>query len=88
MSQETNEYGLHNVAGNVWEWCEDRLAPPGVPLNREPAPNRSTRGESFLSDESCGSRHHFAARNLNGSVGSSSKIGFPVARTGPLRSQA
>ncbi|WP_157790894.1 SUMF1/EgtB/PvdO family nonheme iron enzyme, partial [Bradyrhizobium elkanii] len=44
MSQESNGYGLHNVAGNVWEWYEDRLAPSGVPLNREPAPNRSTRG--------------------------------------------
>ncbi|WP_375166745.1 SUMF1/EgtB/PvdO family nonheme iron enzyme [Bradyrhizobium brasilense] len=60
MSQETNGYGLHNVAGNVWEWYEDRLAPSGVPLNREPAPNRSTRGESCLG--SCGSRRRFAAR--------------------------
>ncbi|WP_456822330.1 SUMF1/EgtB/PvdO family nonheme iron enzyme [Bradyrhizobium sp. USDA 4502] len=60
MSQETNGYGLHNVAGNVWEWYEDRLAPSGVPLNREPAPNRSTRGESCL--ESYGSRRRFAAR--------------------------
>ncbi|MGY4572698.1 MULTISPECIES: SUMF1/EgtB/PvdO family nonheme iron enzyme [Bradyrhizobium] len=86
MSQETNEYGLHNVAGNVWEWYEDCLAPPGVPLNREPAPNRSTRGESCL--ESYGSRHRFAARNPNASVGSSGKTGFPVVRTEQLRDPA
>src|SRR3954452_12869156 len=22
-----NDYGLHNVAGNVWEWCEDTFSP-------------------------------------------------------------
>ncbi|MBR1157626.1 SUMF1/EgtB/PvdO family nonheme iron enzyme [Bradyrhizobium elkanii] len=87
MSQETNGHGLHNVAGNVWEWYEDRLAPPGVPLKREPAPDRSTRGESFLGDESCGSRR-FAARDPNASVGSSSKIGFPVVRTEQLQDPA
>ncbi|MGN8544164.1 SUMF1/EgtB/PvdO family nonheme iron enzyme [Bradyrhizobium sp. 13971] len=87
MSQESNGYGLHNVAGNVWEWYEDRLAPSGVPLNREPAPNRSTRGGSFLSDEFCGSRR-FAARCPNASVGPSSKIGFPVVRTEQLQDPA
>ncbi|MCP1842433.1 formylglycine-generating enzyme required for sulfatase activity [Bradyrhizobium sp. USDA 4524] len=86
MSQETNGYGLHNVAGNVWEWYEDRLAPSGVPLNREPAPNRSTRGESCL--ESHGSRHRFAARNPNAPVGSSGTTGFRVVRTGQLRDPA
>ncbi|MCP1733409.1 hypothetical protein M2227_001144 [Bradyrhizobium elkanii] len=56
-------------------------------MNREPAPNRSTRDGSFLSDESCGSRR-FAARCPNASVGPSSKIGFPVVRTEQLQDPA
>ncbi|MCP1831003.1 hypothetical protein J2R76_007703 [Bradyrhizobium sp. USDA 4532] len=55
-------------------------------MNREPAPNRSTRGESCL--ESHGSRHRFAARNPNAPVGSSGTTGFRVVRTGQLRDSA
>src|SRR4051812_38765140 len=90
-----NGYGLHNVAGNIWEWCEDffspsyhRLTTSRDPLNRELAPNRSMRGGSFLCHESYCNRYRVAARSSNTPNSSSSNIGFRVVRTEPLRDPA
>ncbi|WP_200948598.1 MULTISPECIES: SUMF1/EgtB/PvdO family nonheme iron enzyme [Bradyrhizobium] len=87
-----NGCGLHNVAGNVWEWCEEhsspsyhRLTPSRDPLNRAPAPNRSMRGGSFLCHESCCNRYRVTARSSNTPDSSSSNIGFRVVRIEPLR---
>src|SRR4051812_20071167 len=84
---EPNGYGLYNVAGNVWEWCEDYFSPryhqltaAHDPLQSEPASNRSLRGGSFLCHESYCNRYRVAARSANTPASSAGNIGFRVVR--------
>lgn len=84
---EPNGYGLYNVAGNVWEWCEDffsaeyhHVTTSVNPLQRQPAAARSLRGGSFLCHESYCNRYRVGARSSNTPDSSSSNIGFRVVR--------
>jgi sulfatase modifying factor 1 len=85
----SNGFGLRNVAGNVWEWCEDTFSPryhqvtaADNPLHDAPAPNRSLRGGSFLCHDSYCNRYRVAARSSNTPDSSASNIGFRVVRLG------
>ena len=66
---EANAFGLFNVCGNVWEWCEDTFTPG----------RRSMRGGSFLCHDSYCNRYRVAARNSNTPQSTASNIGFRVA---------
>ena len=68
-SGAANGFGLFNVCGNVWEWCDDAFAPGA----------RAMRGGSFLCHDSYCNRYRVAARSSNTPGSTASNIGFRLA---------
>ena len=84
---EPNGYGLHNVSGNVWEWCSDwfhsgfhahgpRENPTGPPSGQA----KVMRGGSYLCHDSYCNRYRVAARSSNTPDSSTGNTGLRCAR--------
>ena len=81
-----NDFGLHNVSGNVWEWCSDwfhsgfhahgqRDNPTGPPSGQA----KVMRGGSYLCHDSYCNRYRVAARSSNTPDSSTGNTGFRCA---------
>ena len=90
-----NGYGLHDMAGNVWEWCADWYRPdyyaasparnpPGPTDSLDPnepgMPKRVQRGGSFLCSDGYCIRYLPAGRGKGDVASAASHVGFRCAK--------
>lgn len=76
-----NQYGLYNMIGNVWEWCDDSFFNKSKGLEKEYDPNFAVlKGGSYLCHHTYCNRYRIAARIGNSKDTSTGNIGFRVVK--------
>ncbi len=77
---QPNGFGLYNVSGNVWEWCDDWWTTDHAAPRPASGTAKAMRGGSYLCHESYCNRYRVAARTANTPDSSSGHTGFRCAR--------
>ena len=85
---QANGFGLHNVVGNTWEWCQDWFSPDHharASLDNPQGPPkghaRVIRGGSYLCHDSYCFRYRVSARSSVPPDTSTGHLGFRIARS-------